>query len=433
MKKFYKSIALAILAAAILLTQTRCQKENTDNSPNGPTVEQLEDDHPGLSIDCEDGKIVAEPAEDDDGNTNLQQEADDLSGQDCDPSDEEENNNTNNGTSSSIRKHARRSPIPPHHPNGSTNIVVDHPQPNIFSQALEPANAAATSFQIQDEFPNLLPIPFTPTFTSAALANYNQPCTPGVSIFMANWANMTVTRYATCPLAVMTRITMPSNPVQVRITPDGSTAVVTTIGNAIILINTANNTTTTIPTPLYNPYGLDISPDGTKAYVTSYSTAHAVVFQVNLTTRQLTTLAVQVNSFPKAIFLTPDGSAAWVNFNQSSSIYVIDTLSMTVSGTINAGGTADTGMAFTPDGTKAYVSVYGGSVSVFNTATLGLIASIPVADQPTDIYVSKEGSRAYVNSFATNSPVRTIISTAANKVIGTIPQTGPAMGLAIFH
>ena len=55
MKKFYKSIALAILAAAILLTQTRCQKENTDNSPNGPTVEQLEDDHPGLSIDCEDG------------------------------------------------------------------------------------------------------------------------------------------------------------------------------------------------------------------------------------------------------------------------------------------------------------------------------------------------------------------------------------------
>jgi YVTN family beta-propeller protein len=51
-------------------------------------------------------------------------------------------------------------------------------------------------------------------------------------------------------------------------------------------------------------------------------------------------------------------------------------------------------MAFSPDGTRAYVSIFDGSVSVFITATLAKVASIPVGGQPTDILVSKNGSRA---------------------------------------
>ena len=151
-----------------------------------------------------------------------------------------------------------------------------------------------------------------------------------------------------------------------------------------------------------------------------------------MATHQILPQSLQVNAYPKSIFLTPDGSMAWVNFAQSSTIYVIDILSMTVVGTINAGGTADTGMAFTPDGTKAYVSIFGGSVSVFNTATLAQVASIQVGDQPTDIYVTKDGTRAYVNSFASNGSM-SIIDTRSNTVIGTIPQHGPSMGLTVFH
>ena len=318
------------------------------------------------------------------------------------------------------------------HPDGSVTFIDDDPQPNIFSEVLEPANAAATAFQIQDEYPNLLPIPMTPYFTAAGLANYNPACTPNSFVFMANYLHSTVTRLATCPLATQKVIPVPNSPVQVRITPDGSTAVVTISGNQVLLINTATNAITTIPTPLYNPYGVAISPDGTKAYVTSFSKAQPVIFQVNLTTHQLLPQSLQVNSLPKSIFLTPDGAMAWVNFAQSSTIYVVDILSNTTVGTINAGGTADTGMAFTPDGTKAYVSLFGGSVAVFNTATLARTATIPVGDQPTDIVVSKNGTRAYVNSFATNGAT-SVIDTRSNTVIGTLPQNGRAMGLIIFH
>jgi YVTN family beta-propeller protein len=49
--------------------------------------------------------------------------------------------------------------------------------------------------------------------------------------------------------------------------------------------------------------------------------------------------------------------------------------------------------------TRAYVSVYGGTVSVFNTAALARLASIKVSDQPTDIAISKDGNTAYVNSY----------------------------------
>jgi YVTN family beta-propeller protein len=140
-----------------------------------------------------------------------------------------------------------------------------------------------------------------------------------------------------------------------------------------------------------------------------------------------------MSAYPKSIFLTPDGGMAWVNFTNSSTLYVVDTRTLTASGTVNAGGVADTGMAFSPDGTRAYVSVYStGQVAVFNTATLVQIASIPVSGQPTDIVVSKDGSRAYVNSYAT-SGAESVIDLATNTVVTSLPQTGPAMGLTIFH
>jgi len=316
---------------------------------------------------------------------------------------------------------------------GVSNAGGGTPPAPPFLRSNPQTTAAAVHPTLQDDYANLLPLPFTPLFTAATLGAYTPTCTPNVSVYAVNHLANIVNRYATCPLALGKTITVAANPVQAALTPDGSTLIVTCYGNAIAFIDTASDTvTTTLPTPNYNPNGIAITPDGTKAYVTNYNNTPGLIFQVDLKTRQLLPQTLTVNSFPKSIFLTPDGALAWVLFYQSSSIYVIDTLSMTVAATVNAGGQADTGMAFSPDGTRAYVSVYGGSVSVFNTATLAQVASIPVGDQPTDILVTKDGSTAYVNSFAANAAM-TVIDTATNTVIGTIPQNGPAMGLSIVH
>jgi YVTN family beta-propeller protein len=426
--KTYLRWILAVLAVAGAFVLNNCKQEESQ-----PTVEQIQNENPGLILNCNPDTDEIEVVE---STPETQEAAEEYAGDYCDPSEEEGNTNTTKTSSNSSARHHR---LARHrlarlraHPDGSASYVTDDPQPNIFSEALEPANAAGTAFQIQDEFLNLLPLPLGPYFTAAGLANYQPACSPNTFVFMANYSNSTVSRLALCPLAIQKVIPVSPSPIQVRITPDGSTAVVTVSGNQVLLINTVTNAVTTIPTPLYSPYGVAITPDGTKAYVTSFSTTQPVIFQINLTTGQLLPQSLQVNSLPKSIFLTPDGAMAWVNFGQSSTIYVIDLLSMTVVSTLNAGGTADTGMAFSPDGTRAYVSVFGGSVTVFNTATLAKVASIQVGDQPTDIAVSKNGTRAYVTSFATNG-VTSVIDTQSNTVIGTLPQKGPAMGLIIFH
>jgi YVTN family beta-propeller protein len=70
---------------------------------------------------------------------------------------------------------------------------------------------------------------------------------------------------------------------------------------------------------------------------------------------------------------------------------------------------------------------------VIDTATLSQITSIPVGDQPTGVIVSKDGSRVYVASGASNAPTFSVIDVASNTVIATFPQIGPALGFTIFH
>ena len=293
--------------------------------------------------------------------------------------------------------------------------------------------SSTAPIRIQDDYPNLLPLPFQPLFSPAALAAYNPSCTPGVSYYQVAHETDTVFKIATCPLAVLKEIPVCSNPLQAQSTPDGTTIVVTCYDNAVAFIDTATDNVTTLNTPLYYPNGVDITPDGSTAYIASYIDTSAVIFSVNMATRQLNPQTVTVDSFPKNVFLTPDGAQLWVGFYQSPSLYVIDTLSMTVSGTVSVPGTADNGIAFTPDGKRAYVAIEGGSVSVFDTATLTQIASIPVSDQPSGVVVSKDGSRVYVDSNASNNPMFSVIDVASNTVIATYPQIGTALGFIIFN
>jgi YVTN family beta-propeller protein len=294
------------------------------------------------------------------------------------------------------------------------------------------ASATTPSYLIQDDYPNLLPLPFQPMYSPAALAGYNPTCTPGVFYYQVAHGTDTVFKIGTCPLAVMKAIPVCSAPLQIQSAPDGSTEIVTCYNNAVSFIDTATDKVTTLPTPLYYPNGIDISPDGSTAYISSFIDSPPVIFSINLATRQLNPQTLTVNAYPQNIFLTPDGAQLWVVFYQSSSVYVIDTLSMTVAATISVPGTPD-GIAFTPDGTRAYVGILGGTVSVIDTATLTQLASIPVADQPTGILVSKDGSRVYVDSAASTNPMFSVIDVATNKVIGTYPQIGAALGFIIFN
>jgi YVTN family beta-propeller protein len=96
---------------------------------------------------------------------------------------------------------------------------------------------------------------------------------------------------------------------------------------------------------------------------------------------------------------------------------------MVIDSPIPVGRTPDA-LAVTPDGSRVYVANFGGStVSVIDTATNTVIATITVGSGPGGVAVTPDGSRLYI----TNSGNETVsvIDTTTNTVIGSPIRVGP--------
>jgi YVTN family beta-propeller protein len=128
---------------------------------------------------------------------------------------------------------------------------------------------------------------------------------------------------------------------------------------------------------------------------------------------------VGVGSEPVDVAIAPDGSRAYVVNKGSNSVSVIDTVTQTVIANIGVGREPD-GIAVSPSGAFAYVSDFGDeSASLISTATESVpIGPIHVGKEPEGVAISTDGSTAFV---ARASGV-VAISTAANQVVGTVPD-----------
>ncbi len=94
---------------------------------------------------------------------------------------------------------------------------------------------------------------------------------------------------------------------------------------------------------------------------------------------------------------------AYVTNSSSSSVSVVDTATNTVTATV---GVEDRpiGIAFTPDRSLLYVANSGSnSVSVIDTANNTVSATVAVGSFPQGLAFTPDGSRAYVGSSFSNS------------------------------
>lgn len=115
------------------------------------------------------------------------------------------------------------------------------------------------------------------------------------------------------------------------------------------------------------------------------------------------------------------GTFAYVSNSVSSSVSVIDTNTNTVVATIPLANNL-ANIAAAPDGTRVYVaSNPGNAVYVINTLTNTVMGTIPVTSAQ-GIGVTPDGTRAYVTN--ANTPgVVSVIDTFSNSVVATIPVT----------
>jgi YVTN family beta-propeller protein len=113
-------------------------------------------------------------------------------------------------------------------------------------------------------------------------------------------------------------------------------------------------------------------------------------------------------------------------------VSVIDTATNTVVATVPV-GSFPFGVAITPDGTHAYVTNQDShTVSVIDTATNTVVATVPVGTEsaPREVAITPDGTHAYVTNIFANTV--SVIATATNTVVATVPVGSAPDGVAIM-
>jgi YVTN family beta-propeller protein len=112
----------------------------------------------------------------------------------------------------------------------------------------------------------------------------------------------------------------------------------------------------------------------------------------------------------------------YVANGDDNTVSVIDTATNKVTATVPV-GSGPSKVAITPDGTKVYVTNVGSDdVSVIDTATNKVIATVPVELWPSEIAVSPDGKKVYVaneGGFISGKSI-SVINTTTNTVIATM-------------
>jgi YVTN family beta-propeller protein len=109
---------------------------------------------------------------------------------------------------------------------------------------------------------------------------------------------------------------------------------------------------------------------------------------------------------------------AYITNERSNNVSVIDTATDTVKATIPV-GSRPFGVSVNEQGTRAYITNSGsGTVSVIDTRTNIVMATIPVGVRPLGVAVSPDGTRAFVANFGSSTV--TVIDGTSNRVLATI-------------
>jgi len=150
--------------------------------------------------------------------------------------------------------------------------------------------------------------------------------------------------------------------------------------------------------------------------------------------------AVNTGSSPVTATITATPVAAGLAYipnDAGGNVSVINTATSAVVATIDLQnpGSNPNGVAVKPDGSRVYVSnAVSNSISVINTTTNSVIANIPVATGTGGLAVSPDGSKLYVANPGTSfepSSTLTVISTATNAIINTIIVGRQPIGVGV--
>ena len=121
---------------------------------------------------------------------------------------------------------------------------------------------------------------------------------------------------------------------------------------------------------------------------------------------------------------------AYISNFSANTVSVIDTATNTVTATV-AVGTGPEGVAVSPDGARVYVGNFvSDNVSVISTASNTVTATVAVGTSPFGVAVTPDGARVYVANSGSNNV--SVISTASNTVTATVTVGASPVAFGLF-
>ncbi len=97
-----------------------------------------------------------------------------------------------------------------------------------------------------------------------------------------------------------------------------------------------------------------------------------------------------------------------------TSVSVINTATNAVIATIPLGVGQARGITTAPNGSRVYVTTYGSnSVKVINTATNSIVTTVPVGNLPVGVDATPDGTKVYVPNYLSHSV--SVIDTATTR------------------
>ena len=270
----------------------------------------------------------------------------------------------------------------------------------------------------------------------------------GASLYVTNSIANTLAVVDTTSNTVTANIAVGDTPSDVAVTGSGTVAYVANRGSDTLSVVdlSARHVTATIrlsdQTYSRTPERLAISPDGAFAYVLAVRHSAerddvATVAIVNTTTKAIASeIALDADARTTDIVVNSSGAlayftTAWPNETRAA-VSVLDTSTQTVVANIPVDSNPRS-IALSPDGSLAYVTTFGGdsgaTLDVVDTSTKTVSSAIPLTTLPDGVAVDAAGTRVYVTG--ANSKFLTVVDATNKTVVGIVPLPDYAGGLVV--
>ena len=205
-------------------------------------------------------------------------------------------------------------------------------------------------------------------------------------------------------LELLRTVTVPAsgslnaNPQGIAVSPDGQWLLVSDAigGGSVTILDVKNQfavANTLQMAPGNMPRGIDTSPDNTRAYIAVSGDDNEIwVYEF----ASATVIAkIAIGASPAAVAVTPDGGRLYITNAPADTINYYDLIT-TQSGQIDLGfGVKPHSLAITPDGFKVYVTGKLNDVYVIDVLS-NLVSPQNVGEASAGVAISPDGKRAYV-------------------------------------